>query len=621
MEKSSPSTLKNRLLILKEQYDLDVNQAHMRVTHFLRRLQLLAGVVVCLSVGVFATRGINTTEFLVFLVLFGLTAMLLGAIGGRRREQLEIARGRAKVCSEMIARLEYRWEQLPLIEVQHPQRHSTMAEDLSIFGRVSLMQLLCVAETMAGREELSERLLHPATSEVVRERESQARVLMGQTQWRLELQRLCRRLESPMGRTTRIKNWVEGTSDSVVPRWLAIYSKVLPLLWAGLIAVGVWNLPAFALSAVGLIVVNLLLTVATSGVIHSQWEQIAPAISKGTLASFAGVIRHLTKIPTLAAGCGLQANWHRSAIASLDQLDRLFFCISITKNPMTIVYLYLPLQLLLLWDQRVATALEKWRLGAGSSLPQWLNALTQAELASCFATLAEANPNWSSGELETSNDNVIRAKGMGHPLIPRERRVCNDLEIGPPGTVVIVTGSNMGGKSTLLRALGLNVVLAQSGACCCCDLLELPPTQVVTDMGTSDSLENSESLFLAQLRQLRDCIDTIRNNSSSQASRVTLFLFDELLNGTNATDRRILVEQLLSFLKRQHAIGVVTTHDTELASLLGKQEFVTNFHMTHSQNIEANGGLRYDYILREGVSSTSNAIALARLLGIEAEAE
>ena len=483
------------------------------------------------------------------------------------------------------------------------------------------MQLLCVAETMAGREELSERLLHPATSEVVRERESQASVLMGQTEWRLELQRLCRRLESPMGRTTRIKNWVEGTSDSVVPRWLAIYSKVLPLLWASLIAVGVWNLPAFALSAVGLIVVNLLLTVATSGVIHSQWEQIVPAISKGTLASFAGVIRHLTKIPTLAAGCGLQANWHRPAITSLDQLDRLFFCVSITKDPMTVVCLYLPLQLLLLWDQRVATALEKWRLGAGSSLPQWLDALTQAELASCFSTLAEANPDWSIANLETSRDPVIRAKGMGHPLIPRERRVCNDLEIGPPGTVAMVTGSNMGGKSTLLRALGLNLVLAQSGACCCCDLLELSPTQVVTDMGTSDSLENSESLFLAQLRQLRDCIDTIRNSSSSQASRVTLYLFDELLNGTNATDRRILVEQLLSFLKRQHAIGVVTTHDTELASLLGKQTFVTNFHMTHSQNIEADGGLRYDYLLREGVSSKSNAIALARLLGIEVEAE
>ena len=424
-----------------------------------------------------------------------------------------------------------------------------------------------------------------------------------------------------MGWTTRIKNWVEGTSDSVVPRWLEIYSKVLPLLWACLIAVGVWNLPVFALSAVGLMVVNLLLTVATSGAIHSHWEHIVPALGNGTLASFAGVIRHLTEIPSLADDCGLQANWHRPAITSLDQLDKLFFCASIPKDPMLMIYLYMPLQFLLLWDQRVATALEKWRLGSGSSLPQWLNALTQVELASCFATLAEANPDWSSGNLETSKDPVIKAKGMGHPLIPRERRVCNDLEIGPPGTVVMVTGSNMGGKSTLLRALGLNVVLAQSGACCCCELLELSPTQVVTDMGTSDSLENSESLFLAQLRQLRDCIDAIGNNSSSQASCVTLYLFDELLNGTNATDRRILVEQLLSFLKRQHAIGVVTTHDTELASLLGKQEFVTNFHMTHSQNIEADGGLRYDYILRKGVSSKSNAIALARLLGIDVEAE
>ena len=285
MEKSSPSALKNQLLKLKGQYDLDVNQALLRVTRFRRRLQLLTGVVVCSSVGVFATRGINTTEFLASLALFCLTSLLLGAIGGRLAEQLEIARGRAKVCSEMIARLEYRWEQLPLIEVQHPQSRSTMAEDLSLFGRVSLMQLLCVAETVDGREELAERLLNPASRDVVGERQSHAQVLVGQTQWRLELQRLCRRLESPMGRTTRIKNWVQGTSDSVVPRWLAIYSKVLPFLWVCLIAVGIWNLSVFAYSAVGLMVVNLLLTIVTSGVIHSHWEQIVPA-TKQRLVDF-----------------------------------------------------------------------------------------------------------------------------------------------------------------------------------------------------------------------------------------------------------------------------------------------------------------------------------------------
>ena len=586
---------------------------------FRRRLQLLMGVVVCFGVGVFVTRGFTATEFLVVLALLGLSSILLGAILGKRRKQLEIARGRVEVCAEMIARVEYRWEQLPLIEVQHPQSRSAMAEDLALFGHVSLMQLLCVAETEAGREELADQLLHPATSDVVRERQSVSRVLIDQTRWRLELQRLCRQLESPMGRTTRIKNWVEDTSDTVVPHWLAIYSKTLPILWAGLVAVGFWNLPVFALSAVGLIAVNLLLTVATSGAIHSHWEHIITASGKGTLASFASVIRHLAEIPSLADDCGLQADWHRPAIASLDKLDKLFSCASIAKDPMTMICLYLPLQFLLLWDQRIATALEKWRRGSGSSLPQWLNALTRAELASCFATLAEANPDWSCGKLETQKDPMIKARGMGHPLIPRERRICNDVEIGPPGTAVMVTGSNMGGKSTLLRALGLNVLLAQSGACCCCELLELPPTQVITDMGTSDSLENSESLFLAQLRQLRDCIDTIRNNSATQGSCVTLYLFDELLNGTNATDRRILVEQLLSFLKRQHAIGVVTTHDTELASLLGKQDFVQNFHMTHSQDIDTDGGLQYDYILRAGVSSKSNAIALARLLGIEVE--
>ena len=129
---------------------------------FRRRLQLLMGGVVCFGVGVFVTRGFTATEFLVTLALLGLSGILLGAIFGKRREQLEIARGRVEVCAEMIARVKYRWEQLPLIEVQHPQSRSAMAEDLALFGHVSLMQLLCVAETEAGREELADQLLHPA---------------------------------------------------------------------------------------------------------------------------------------------------------------------------------------------------------------------------------------------------------------------------------------------------------------------------------------------------------------------------------------------------------------------------------------------------------------------------
>ena len=414
-----------------------------------------------------------------------------------------------------------------------------------------------------------------------------------------------------------MSDWVEDTAGTVVPGWLSNYAKMMPILWGLLIVFSYWNVSVGIYGAVGLVFVNLLLTAATSGKIHSQWQQLAPASVTGTLTAFSSVIEHLAEQPSLVDDWGPKPDWHRQTVSSLVKLERFFGFASIAKNPMTMIYLYLPLQLLLLWDQRVAIAMDRWRHGTGSLLPQWLSAVSQAELISSFSALAEANPQWSDAKVASMKHPKIEARGMGHPLIPSERRICNDVEVGPPGTVVIVTGSNMGGKSTLLRALGLNIVLAQSGACCCSEALQIPRTLIVTDMGTSDSLENSESLFLAQLLKLRKCLDSIRDNALDSDSSITLYLFDELLNGTNSTDRKLIVEKLLTFLKGQNAIGMITTHDTELASLLGEQTFVRNYYMTHRQDIDTDGGLQYDYLLREGVSSKSNAIALARLLGIE----
>ena len=167
MEVLSSTELTKKLVKLKEDYDDDVTRAHSRMTWFTRGHRIMVGVFAGAVVVVVATTGVSTAGCLLLFLSAGAGSLLADVLGSKRRRELESAVGRVEVCVEMIARVEYSWEQLPLIEVQHPESRRTMADDLALFGRVSLMQLLCVAETSGGRENLARQLLHPATADQI----------------------------------------------------------------------------------------------------------------------------------------------------------------------------------------------------------------------------------------------------------------------------------------------------------------------------------------------------------------------------------------------------------------------------------------------------------------------
>ena len=271
------------------------------------------------------------------------------------------------------------------------------------------------------------------------------------------------------------------------------------------------------------------------------------------------------------------------------------------------------LQILGLWDLHVLAALERWQADSGRHARDWLAALGDAEALSALATLAYDNPDWTLPELVDESARV-EARSLGHPLLPASSRVNNDITVGPPGTFVLVTGSNMSGKSTLLRAVGTNVVLAQAGGPVCAASMRLTPVDLWTSIRIDDSLEAGVSLFMAELRRLKRIVDAARDPARP---RPLLYLLDEILHGTNTAERRVAARRVLTSLIKAGAIGAATTHDLTLADDPALDGAAERVHFT--ERFERRDGamtMTFDYLLRPGLATSANALKLLEMIGL-----
>jgi DNA mismatch repair ATPase MutS len=207
---------------------------------------------------------------------------------------------------------------------------------------------------------------------------------------------------------------------------------------------------------------------------------------------------------------------------------------------------------------------------------------------------------------------AVTATGISHPLMSPDRRVANDVSVGPAGTVLLITGSNMSGKSTLLRSIGLNLVLAQAGAPVCAAEFRTPPLRVYTSIHVEDSLELGLSYFMAALARLKQIVDAAERGPAE--GRPLLYLLDEVLQGTNSIERSVAVRAVVQHLLEAGAIGVMTTHDLALAAEEPLAASATLAHFT--EQVHADGSMTFDYRLRPGLATSTNALRLMQLIGI-----
>jgi DNA mismatch repair ATPase MutS len=267
---------------------------------------------------------------------------------------------------------------------------------------------------------------------------------------------------------------------------------------------------------------------------------------------------------------------------------------------------FTPLAFLLLWNTQLAMVLDAWRRISGSAVARWLAVLGEFEALCALAEYAYENPADPFPEIVAESP-CFEAEELGHPLLPRDRCVRNDVRLGAELRVLFISGSNMSGKSTLLRTVGVNAVLALAGAPVRARRLRLSPLTLGATLRIQDSLQAGQSRFYAEITRLRQLVDLAKSTPP------LLFLLDELLQGTNSEERRQGAEAVLRTLLDHGALGLITTHDLALTHLAGA--LTPRVANVHFEDQFENGVMTFDYRMRPGVAASKNALALMRALG------
>jgi ABC-type multidrug transport system fused ATPase/permease subunit len=576
--------------------------ANIRVSVFL----LAAAITVGVATSHFATWPLLLSVIAIGLVLFIIVVARHAAIR-RRVERLEAL---VRVNDMGLARLARRWDQLPTALA--PERHARdpVARDLDLFGPASLFQLLCTAQTPVGRETLAAWLVQTAPTDTLARRHQAIQELAPQIDGRQDLQVAGRRLAQSTPDTERFFTWAESRAWLTGRRGLIWAARILPvLLLIGLLGAGLgwWSNTWTSLV--------LLSQIALSYFYVPRITQVFSQVS-----ARAGEVRHYARLFELMAHWPVQAPLLQELNAAIAdeaqrELDRLRRIMDLADLRYSAI-VYAIIQALFLWDFHVLGMLEQWQQRNGSHVRRWFAALGEFEALCSLANLAHDQPEWTFAQLSTDHNDRFTAQALGHPLLSDQVRVANDVEVGPPETVLVVSGSNMSGKSTLLRAIGLNVVLAQAGAPTCSRLCQLGPLTLATSMRVQDSLAEGVSLFLAELQRLKQVVDLARRKAEQGGPRV-LFLLDEILHGTNTAERQIAVRHVVAHLMAHGAIGAVSTHDLQLADEEPLQSAAVPVHFRETFHSGPDGeSMSFDYHLLPGWATSTNALKLLRLVGL-----
>jgi hypothetical protein len=487
-----------------------------------------------------------------------------------------------------------------------PDEH-LYARDLDLFGPGSLFELLSQARTRLGEQRLAQWLLTPASPSTVQQRQAALQELHSRLDLREDLAILTAATKRDV-RDTLLTHWGEAPPTELRHAPRGVYT-LLALL--GLIAVAALLADIFGAGLPYLRIYYLSLWLICGGILF-RYRHATHAVLHGAegaaqeLALLSGVLacleRQSFQSPLLAH---LRQQLNASGQPPSQRLAQLRRWMDfVDSRDHFLVRLLGPL---VLWDLHLALALEDWRATSGAALRGWLEAAAEIEALSSLAAFHYENP---SAVFPTFHEGAPHFHGeqLTHPLLPRDQAIANTVILGQPHRLLVVSGSNMSGKSTLMRTVGVNAVLAQAGAPVFATRLTLTPLAIGASIATHDSLQGNISRFYAEILRLRDIM-------TAAATTPVLFLIDEVLSGTNSHDRRIGAAAILRGLLGRGALGIVTTHDLALTRITDDVgELAANVHF---EDQLLDGQMQFDYRMRPGVVTHSNAIALMRAVGLE----
>ena len=527
--------------------------------------------------------------------------VILLAVHGRvRRRRLRAERG-AAFYRRGIARLDGQWAGTGRTGARFSDPHHPYAGDLDLFGEGSLYELLCEARTSMGEEALAAWLLAPSDPAEVRARQAAVQVLAP----RLDLREALAVLGEEMAATVR-----PGALTTMATANEHAPSMRLRLGAAGVTAVALvvvaswavgWAPPTLAVAA---LVVQGLVDWRLRAIVRAADSAVAG--HGPDLELLAAVLERLEREP---AGSPLLDRLRTDLVTEgwrpSQAVRRLRVWVDLLDSRRN--QFFAPFALASMWGVHCALAIEAWRARHGPSVGAWLAAVGQLEALCSLAGYAWEHPADPYPTIE-EGEARFEAEALGHPLIPEDRCVRNDVALGGATSVLMVSGSNMSGKSTLLRAVGTNAVLAQAGAPVRASALRLSHLTLGATLLIRDSLQEGTSRFYAELVRLRDIVRI------AGGSIPLLFLLDEILHGTNSHDRRLGAAAVVRGLVERGAIGLVTTHDLALSEVV--DDPAVRAVNVHFEDQLVDGQMVFDYLMRPGVVRTSNALALMRTLGL-----
>lgn len=537
------------------------------------------------------------------LLVFAAVALVHGRVLNAR----DRAARAAAFYERGLARLEDRWTGTGETGERFRAADHLFADDLDLFGRGSLFELLSTSRTRGGEARLAGWLLTPAAPDVIRQRQASVLELAPRIDLREDLAILGPEIDSAVD-TDALLAWA-GAPPRLTARWPRF---VLAALSATVLAsIGVWvatgEAPAVLLpTLVAQSAVALLFRGAVHEVAHGvERREHELAVLTELLARLE---RERFTSPELVRQAERLSSGGHSPSREIKRLARLVDMLSSREN-----LLFGPIAALGALGTQLAFAVDAWRARSGPAVREWLDVLSEIEALSALATYASEHPADTMPEVVPGAPR-FEATGITHPLLPSARAVVNDVVLGGDAPhVLLVSGSNMSGKSTFLRTVGLNAVLAQAGAPVRAQRLRMTPLALGATLRIQDSLQAGRSRFYAEIARIAAIVALARKSSGGETG--VLFLLDEVLAGTNSHDRRQGAEAIVRGLVQLGAIGLVTTHDLALAALVTRPG--SQAENVHFEDRFEDGALHFDYRLRPGVVQTSNALALMRSVGLD----
>jgi hypothetical protein len=477
--------------------------------------------------------------------------------------------------------------------------------DLDVFGQASLFQYINRSGSFHGQLALANSCTTKTTKEIIVDKQLAVKELQNLSNWRLQLQTYAGKEPISKNAETVVNDWLAGESGSLTKPGWRIMRWIVPIISFGAVVLYMADI-----IPEGLLNTILILMLAFVSSLYKKVSQQYSHLSKivPQLNAFMPLLKWIESGKFQSALLQEQQQHLRhegknasNEIAALNAILKRF---DYRLNPVV----HLPLNVFLFWDLQQVLALEKWKQKQTAQIGKWFEAAGKIEMLASLGTLSFNNPNWVFPEI-TDDWFDLQCSQAGHPLIKESKLVSNSFNMSGTPSFALITGSNMAGKSTFLRTIGANMLLAMAGSPVRANFMKLPVLRVICSMRIMDNLEEETSTFYAELKKMKAIVE------AANAGEKVFILIDEMLRGTNTFDRHTGSVALIKQLLHKNAVGIVATHDVALADLeLQFPGKVTNYHF--DSTIE-NEEIIFDYKIKNGVCQSTNASLLMKKIGIE----